>query len=90
MAEGLDGLYENPDFYFSSGGKPLKRSEQTCDTTLPYFRKRLLAPGWRIDCGGARAEARRSGAIIQVSGDGNWERSGGCWGGKSVGVLGVF
>lgn len=69
----------------------------TDDELLQYdaalFRRQILAPAWGIDCGGARTEARRPGAIIQVSSHGSWEGSGGHRGSEKLGrgvVLGVF
>lgn len=60
----------------------------SCSMILPYFRRQILAPALRIDCGGTRTEARRPGAIIQVSSDGSWERSGGHGGSEKLGGRG--
>lgn len=56
----------------------------SCSMILPYFRRQILAPALRIDCGGASTAARRPGAIIQVSSDGSGERSGGRGGSEKL------
>lgn len=56
----------------------------SCSVILPYCRRQILAPALRIGCGGARTEARRPGAIIQVSSEGSWEGSGGHGGSEKL------